>query len=213
MNLMMLFCLKRVSEIYICSCFVSFHASFDRLMLFILTQADAYRQKAEAEIRALKRAMVENDQALGEANEANANISSELAAAKAKIAKLVKSVSSLESDEEQFFSVLCMFVFSLQSSFSTHYAVACLCDSYLCGSQSEQYRTKLLQYMNEVTDLSSTYQVSQDAGSGAAASGEVDFQPALEKMQKEMIRTHRERCVMQYACVVPSLLVALSLRT
>jgi hypothetical protein len=56
-----------------------------------LTQADVYRQKAEAEIRALKRAMVENDQALGEANEANANITSELAAAKAKIAKLVQS--------------------------------------------------------------------------------------------------------------------------
>jgi hypothetical protein len=108
-------------------------------------EADAYRTRAEAEIRQLKRSKSDQDQVLGELQEANANMTNELEVTRAKITKL-----------------------------------------------SEQYRTKLLQYMNEVTDLSSTYQVSQDGGA-AAAGGEADFQPALEKMQKDLVKTHRER--------------------
>jgi DNA repair exonuclease SbcCD ATPase subunit len=72
--------------------------------------------------------------------------------------------------------------------------------------QSEQYRTKLMQYMNEITELSAAVAAGttpeQPENHGAErnendppqlADGSLDLQPAMQKMHKDLLRTHRER--------------------
>lgn len=133
---------------------------------------DSEKRALEAEVRSLKRSVADLDAALNEATELNTSGARDLEATKVKLARL-----------------------------------------------SEQYRSKLLQYMNEITDLSSAAAAagsdtpaldqtgggmnggdadgagagSESGGPTMLADGGLDLQPAMQKMHKDLLRTHRER--------------------